>query len=148
MFQIGSSRSLWRARRQCLTLGRHALDLAAAQAGRCAPGDTEGSHWESECAERLAERILRAQPCPFPPGFNRINIRCDLQFRPGTKSSPVTPRFRAIFGKSPHISVVGDMTSVDPTLLRGREVSHLHPTIFARDDAEFGVLSNHADSSR
>jgi hypothetical protein len=28
MFQIGSSRSLWRARRQCLTLGRHALDLA------------------------------------------------------------------------------------------------------------------------
>ena len=42
----------------------------------------------------------------------------------------------------------GDMTSVDPTLLRGREVSHLHPTIFARDDAEFGVLSNHADSSR
>jgi hypothetical protein len=46
------------------------------------------------------------------------------------------------------ISVGGDMTSVDPTLLRGREVSHLHPTIFARDDAEFGVLSNHADSSR
>ena len=34
------------------------------------------------------------------------------------------------------------MTSVDPTLLRGREVSHLHPTIFARDYAEFGVLSN------
>jgi hypothetical protein len=49
---------------------------------------------------------------------------------------------------SPHISVVGDMTSVDPTLLRGREVSHLHPTIFAREDAEFDVLSNHADSSR
>ena len=49
---------------------------------------------------------------------------------------------------SPLISVGGDMTSVDPTLLRGREVSHLHPTIFARDDAEFGVLSNHADSSR
>jgi hypothetical protein len=40
-----------------------------------------------------------------------------------------------------------DMASVDPTLLRGREVSHLHPTIFARDHAEFGVLSNHADSS-
>jgi hypothetical protein len=49
---------------------------------------------------------------------------------------------------SPHINVVGDMTSVDPTLLQGREVSHLHPTIFARDDAEFGVLGNHADSSR
>jgi|SoimicMinimDraft_4_1059732.scaffolds.fasta_scaffold02051_2 hypothetical protein len=49
---------------------------------------------------------------------------------------------------SPHISVGGDMTCVDPTLLRGREVCHLHPTIFARDDAEFGVLSNHADSSR
>ena len=40
-----------------------------------------------------------------------------------------------------------DMASVDPTLLRGREVSHLHPTIFARDHAEFGVLSKHADSS-
>jgi hypothetical protein len=41
----------------------------------------------------------------------------------------------------------GDMASVDPTLLRGREVSHLDPTIFARDHTEFGVLSNHADSS-
>ena len=41
-----------------------------------------------------------------------------------------------------------DMASVDPTLLRGREVSHLHPTIFARDHAEFGVLCHHADSWR
>jgi hypothetical protein len=33
------------------------------------------------------------------------------------------------------------MTSVDPTLLRGSEVSHLHPTIFARDHAELASLA-------
>jgi hypothetical protein len=33
-------------------------------------------------------------------GLYRINIRCDLQFRPSTKSSPVTPRFWAILGMS------------------------------------------------
>ena len=40
------------------------------------------------------------------------------------------------------------MRSVDPTFLRSREVSHLHPAIFAREYAEFGVLSNHSDRSR
>ena len=33
-------------------------------------------------------------------GLYRTNIRCDLQFRPSAKSSPVTPRFWAIFGMS------------------------------------------------
>ena len=50
-------------------------------------------------------------------GLYRINLRCDLQFRVSTKSSPVTPRFWEIFGMSAlgheqtsrHVRVMSDI---------------------------------------
>jgi hypothetical protein len=42
----------------------------------------------------------------------------------------------------------GDMASVNPALLRSREVGHLHPTSFPPDQVEFGTLCHHADSWR
>jgi hypothetical protein len=39
-----------------------------------------------------------------------------------------------------------DIGSVDPAALRSRRVGHLHPTLFASDNPEFGALCNHTDN--